>query len=212
MEIIWLGHACFRLRGREATVLLDPFPGSVGGHTLGRQTADIVCLSNDHPNHSQAGAVEGNVPVLRGPGEYDIKGVLVTGLDTQRRRSGEMPPRNTAFLIEIDEVTICHLGDLAASLSTDQKEQLGSVDVLLIPTGGHCTIDAAAAAETISLIEPKMVVPMHYGSQVDGLGLDGVDRFLKEMGLHEIEPQARLSVTKSTAPETTQVILLEARR
>ena len=212
MDITWLGHACFRLRGREATVLLDPFPRSVGGHTLGRQTADIVCLSNDHPNHSNAGAVEGNVPVLRGPGEYEIKSVLVTGLDTQKRRGDQKPPRNTAFLVELDEVTVCHLGDLASALSTDQKEQLGSVDVLLIPIGGHCTIDAAAAAETISLIEPKFVVPMHYGTETSALDLDGIDRFLKEMGIHDIEPQARLSVTKSNAPEATQVVLLEARR
>jgi len=212
VEITWLGHACFRLRGREAAVLFDPYPDSVGGHTLGRQTADLVCLSNDHPNHSHTAVIEGSVPVLRGPGEYDIKGVQVTGLDTQRRRSGDNPARNTAFLVEIDEVTICHVGDLASSLSTDQKEQLGSVDVLLIPTGGHCTIDAAAAAETISVIEPKVVVPMHYGTQVGDLSLDGIDRFLKEMGLHEIAPQGRLSITKSSAPEATQVILLEPRR
>ena len=116
------------------------------------------------------------------------------------------------FLIELDEVAICHLGDLGSSLPADQKEQLGSVDVLLIPTGGHCTIDAAAAAETISLIEPKIVIPMHFGTDAGGTGLDSIDRFLKEMGIHEVEPQARLSVTKSNVPEATQVILLEARR
>ena len=179
---------------------------------MARQTVDLVCVSNDHPNHANTGVIEGNVPVLRGPGEYEIKSVLVTGLDTQKRRGDQQPPRNTAFLVELDEVTVCHLGDLASALSTDQKEQLGSVDVLLIPIGGHCTIDAAAAAETISLIEPKFVVPMHYGTETSALDLDGIDRFLKEMGIHDIEPQARLSVTKSNAPEATQVVLLEARR
>lgn len=211
MDIHWLGHSCFRLRGREATVVIDPFPGAIGGQTLARQTADIVCLTNAHPNHSHRDIVETAAPHLVGPGEFEIKGVLITGLATQRI-GPDRGPANTAYLIELDDIAVCHLGDLSRSLTNDLKEQLGSVDVLLIPTGGHCTIDAAAAAETISLIEPRIVVPMHFGPGAGDPPLDGVDRFLKEMGLADMDAQARLSVTKSNLPEPTQVVVLEPRR
>lgn len=211
MDIHWLGHSCFRLRGREATVLIDPFPGSIGGQTLAPQNADIVCLTNSHPNHAHREIVETGAPHLVGPGEFEIKGVLITGLATQRRGQEGGPP-NTAYLIELDDVSVCHLGDLSRALTSDLKEQLGSVDVLLIPTGGHCTIDAAAAAETISLIEPRIVVPMHFGPGVGNPPLDGVDRFLKEMGLGDVDAQPRLSVTKNNLPEPTQVVVLERRR
>ncbi|HEX2172931.1 MAG TPA: MBL fold metallo-hydrolase [Dehalococcoidia bacterium] len=211
MDIHWLGHSCFRLRGRDATVLIDPYPGSVGGQALARQSADILCLTNPHPNHAHRTIVEGAPPVLTGPGEYEIKGVLITGLGTTRRASeGTLP--NTAYLIEMDDVGVCHLGDLSRAMTNDLKEQLGSVDVLLIPTGGHCTIDAAAAAETISLIEPRIVIPMHFGSTASDPPLDGLERFLKEMGVSEVQPQPRLSVSKSGLPEPTQVVVLEARR
>lgn len=211
MDIHWLGHSCFRLRGREATVLIDPFPGTIGSQSLARQSADVVCLTNAHPNHSHREIVEATPPYLTGPGEYEIKGILITGLDTSRRGT-EGAPTNTAYLIELDDIAVCHLGDLSRSLTNDLKEQLGSVDVLLVPTGGHCTIDAAAAAETISLIEPRIVVPMHFGPGAGNPALDGVDRFLKEMGVTEVEAQPRLAVTKSNLPEPTQVVVLEPRR
>lgn len=205
MDIFWHGHACFRLRGRDATIICDPTPG------LGRQAADIVCVSNSHPNHTELAAIDGSPVILRGPGEYEVKGVTIRGQSTTSgpRTAGTLA--NTAFVIEVDDIAVCHLGDLARPLTTDQREQVGSVDVLLIPVGGDCTIDAATAVEAISLIEPRYVIPMHFGAGGDG-PLAGVDRFLKEMGLSEVETQARLAVTRSSLPDTTQVILLEARR
>lgn len=198
--------------------MLDPYPGGVagrsgaGGPTLGQQTADIVCLSNSQPNHSNLRLVEGSPVVLSGPGEYEINNVVITGLPTGKPQAGAETLKNTLFLVEIDEISVCHLGDLARPLTGTDKELLGSVDVLLVPTGGHCTIDAAGAAETISLIEPKLVVPMHFGASPDGVPLDGLERFLKEMGVGEVQPQARLAVTKTNLSETTQVVVLEVRR
>ena len=212
MDIIWLGHSCFRLRGRDATVLIDPYANGLNGQSLARQTVDLALISNEHPNHANLGALEGSPPVLRGAGEYEIKGVLVTGLDTHLGRSETPKPRNTAYTVEIDEVTICHLGDLTRPLNASQKEHLGSVDVLLVPVGSNCTIDAVAAAETISVIEPKVAIPMHYGVGAEPGGLEPLDRFLKEMGLTEVQVQPRLNATKSNLPETTQVVVLESRR
>lgn len=212
MDVIWLGHACFRLRGRDATVLIDPYVGRVGGHLLGSQTADLACITNAHPHHAHTEALPGEAPIVRGPGEYEIKGVAISAFRTPSDDGNARDFPNTAYVVEVDGVVVCHLGDLARSPGAALREQLRSVDVLLVPVGGHCTIDAAGAAETISLVEPKYVVPMHYGSPDADPPLDPLDRFLKEMGLSESEPQSRLAVTKSSLPESTQVIVLEARR
>lgn len=212
MEITWLGHSCFRLRGRNAAVLTDPYARSAG-YALGRVTADLVTLSNAHPHHSAADEVEGEPVILDGPGEYEVKGVVVTGFRTDHpRRDGPSVPRNTAFIIEIDDVTICHLGDVTRVLTTEQIELAKDVHVLLVPVGGHCTIAPAQAAEVISQIEPKVVVPMHFATEESTMDLDPVDPFLHEMGLTGTEPQARLVVTPSSLPPEPTVTVLQYRR
>ena len=115
-------------------------------------------------------------------------------------------------MIELDDVTICHLGDLAVPLSTDQVAVVKDADVLLVPVGGHCTIDAAQAAEVVAQVEPKLVVPMHYQSPLVNVPLDSVDRFCHEMGAANLTPQPRLNVTRSSLPEQLTVVLLEPRK
>ncbi len=210
MEITWFGHACFRLRGREATLITDPFDRSLG-LTLGRQSADIVTISHDSPHHAAAEAISGSPRVLRGPGEYEVKGVMVTGVATPgEREAGGRHARNTAYAITIDDVVICHLGDLGKPLTPDQIEALKDPDVLLIPVGGHCTIGPAEVTEVISQLEPKLVVPMHYALPGLRVMLEPIDRFAREMGLEETRPQPRLSVTRSSVPEEATVVILEA--
>ncbi len=210
MEITWIGHSCFRLRGKEATVITDPCSRS-SGYALSRVTAELVTVSNDHPNHSAAGDVEGEPMVVNGPGEYEVRGVLVTGVRTGPPRGHGDTVRNTAYIISVDDVTICHLGDLASLPTGEQIELLKAADVLLVPVGGHCTIGAGEAVELISQIEPKMVIPMHYATEASTAELDGVDRFLREMGLTAPEPQARLNVTHSSLPPEPTVTLLQYR-
>ncbi|MSQ24063.1 MAG: lactamase [Chloroflexi bacterium] len=210
MEINWLGHSCFRLRGRNASLITDPYASS-SGYALGTVSADIVTVSNSHPHHSASLDVGGRPIVLDGPGEYEVKGVVVTAFRTDLPRRTEDALRNTAFIIEIDDVTICHLGDLGGVLTAEQIELSKEVNVLLIPVGGHCTIAPAQAAEVISQIEPKLIVPMHFATEVSTADLESVDHFLHEMGLTVTEPQARLVVTAASLPAEPTVTILKYR-
>ena len=212
MELSWIGHSCFRLRGRDLTVITDPIAPGLGYGTS-RLDADLVTISHPEPNHSSVAIVGGTPRVLEGPGEYEIGGALITGVATPRPNGQSRDlPRNTAYLIELDDVTICHLGDLAAPLTADQVAVVKDADVLLLPVGGQCTIDAAQAAEVVSQLEPRYVVPMHYRTPAIGLALDGVDRFWRELGQPEPTPQARLNVTRASVPEALTLVLLEYRK
>jgi L-ascorbate metabolism protein UlaG (beta-lactamase superfamily) len=211
MDITWLGHSCFRLRSREVTVVIDP-PDKSSGYVLPKLTADVVLVSHDHPGHNNYAAVAGPLRVLDGPGEYEIKGVPIVGVQTAHDgEGGRRRGRNVAWLVQIEEVNVCHLGDLGAPLDSEQAEALGTVDVLLVPVGGHNTINAAQAAEVITLLEPKLVVPMHFQTEArkGEAKLDAVDAFLRQQGAPDVQPQARLSVARSSLPDETQVALLD---
>jgi L-ascorbate metabolism protein UlaG (beta-lactamase superfamily) len=208
MEITWLGHSCFRLKGSQATVITDPYPPDLG-YSLGKQTARIVTVSHQHPGHSYVGGIGGEPKVIKGPGEYEIGGILVIGLPTfHDGDGGKQRGKNVVYLIEVDEVAICHLGDLGHVLTSQQVEEIGNVDVLLVPVGGVSTINASMAAEVVRQLEPKIVVPMHYKTAVLKRELEPVDRFLKEMGVKDVTSRPRLSVTRSNLPASIQVLLM----
>jgi len=209
MEITWLGHSCFKLRGKQATVITDPYSPNLG-YSLGKQTASIVTVSHQHPGHSFTDGIGGNPRLVTGPGEYEISNVLIIGVPTFHDKDrGSTRGKNTVYLIEIDEVSICHLGDLGHILTNEQVEELGNVDVLLLPVGGVSTINATVATEVVRQLEPKTVIPMHYKTPAVNLELEPVDRFLKEIGAHDICSQAKLTLTKSSLPISTQVVLLD---
>jgi L-ascorbate metabolism protein UlaG (beta-lactamase superfamily) len=213
MEITWFGHSCFRLRDRAATVVTDPYGKDIG-LLLPRVRADIVTVSHDAEDHNYDRGVKSGYKLLNGPGEYEVTSVFVTGLelrpDRKKKETGQL--RNTVFLFEFEDLTVCHLGDLDHVPSQAQVEEtLGQVDVLLIPVGGGESLTAAQASEVVSLLEPRIVVPMHY--RIKGLSpdikLDPVSKFLKEMGLDNVPTQETLKVSHSALPEETQVVLLE---
>lgn len=211
MEITWFGHSCFRLRSREATVIMDPLGKEWG--SLGRVQADIVTVSHQHPGHSNSDAIPGARLYLTGPGEYESHEVLILGIGTYHdAEKGQRFGKNTVFLMELEGMAVCHLGDLGHVPSADQVEAFGKVDILLVPVGGQTTLNAAKAAETISRIEPKIIIPMHYLDEKHRTDLEPVERFLKEMGVKEAPPQPRLTLTRSSLPQETQVVVLEARR
>jgi L-ascorbate metabolism protein UlaG (beta-lactamase superfamily) len=213
MELTWYGHSCFRMAERGmASVVTDPYDDSIGYPSL-KLKADIVTVSHDAPGHNYLDAVKGEARAITGPGEYEIGGVFITGISTSRANGGkkkaEDAKRNTLYLLDFEGLTVCHLGDLDHVPTQAQIEALGSVDVALVPVGGGAGLNAAQAAEVISLIEPSIVVPMHYKTPVVSLKLDPVGKFLKEMGLGTLLPEPSLKLTKSSLPEETHVVLLE---
>jgi L-ascorbate metabolism protein UlaG (beta-lactamase superfamily) len=210
MEITWLGHSCFRFKGRDASVVTDPCPPSTG-YKVGKLTADIVTISHDHPEHNYRPAITSEAQFVSGPGEYEIAGVLITGVRTRHAKNGDAHGRNVAFAFEIDDIRICHLGDLKQIPHADDVEQLVGADILLVPVGGGPTLDARMAAETVSMLEPKLVIPMRYKTPVSTSDVEGVEQFLKEMGAESKTAESRLTITKSGIPGDTSVVLLEYR-
>jgi L-ascorbate metabolism protein UlaG (beta-lactamase superfamily) len=208
MEITWLGHSCFRLKGKQATVITDPFSPAIG-YTLGKVTADIVTVSHPHPGHSYVQGVADEPRVLKSPGEYESGGVLTVGVHTfHDNEKGAQCGKNTVFVIDVDDVMICHLGDLGHVLTAEQVAEINGVDVLLIPVGNVSTIDAVQAAQIVRQLEPKIVIPMHYKTEAEKKDLETADRFLKEMGVKEAIAQPKLLVNKSSLPLTMQVVML----
>ncbi len=210
MEITWLGHSCFKIRGKEVTLVTDPFADSVGYPSV-KLAANIVTISHAHPGHSYVAGVDGSPKVLSRPGEYEIGGVFITGISTfHDSEQGESRGKNVIYLIEMDDVRLCHLGDLGHVLSPRKIEDLGEVEVLFVPIGNISTIDAKMAAEIVRFLNPKIIFPMHYGTEVV-TWLEPSSKFLKEMGLGDVVPQPRYFVTRSNLPLETQVVLLDYR-
>ena len=210
MEISWLGHSCFQLRGKNVTLITDPYSPQLG-HSLGKISAPIVTISHDHPGHNFAGGVDGDPRIVRGPGEYEISDVLITGVASYHdNKHGQELGRNTIYIIHIDDLIICHLGDLGHILQEEQLEEVADADMLLVPIGGQHTINAAQAAEVISQVEPHIVIPMHYSPPIGDVP-DPLDKFCREMGIEAINPQPKLSITRSALPAETQVVILSIR-
>ncbi len=208
-EITWLGHACFRIKGKDATIVTDPYERSLGLGTL-NQKADIVTVSHDNPHHNAVSAVKGEPHVIGGPGEYEVKGVFVTGVWSYADEAeGKARGRNTIFLFHLDDLVVCHLGSLGHTLTSKQVEAIGDVNVLLVPVGGFSSLTATKATEVISQVEPNIVIPMHYSTGRESVELDTLDKFTKEMGLKEWTPQDKLNVKATDLDETTRVIILE---
>ncbi len=212
MEIDWFGHACFRLRSREGTVITDPYSKEIGLN-FPRPRGDIVTISHDHPGHHNTHGVKGDPKVIQGPGEYEIKNIFVTGIPTAHdKKSGKDRGPNTIYVIEMDGLTICHMGDLGHVPTQPQAEALGNVHILLLPIGGVSTINAVDAAEIVSLVEPQVVIPMHFQHSALKFKLDSPAKFFKEMGIKAPKAVASLKVTKDSLPKETQVVLLEAKQ
>ena len=210
MEISWLGHSCFQLRGKNVTLITDPFSPQPA-HSLGKISAPIVTISHNHPGHNFAGGVDGDPRIVRGPGEYEISDVLITGVASYHdNKHGQELGRNTIYIIHMDDLIICHLGDLGHILQEEQLEEVADADMLLVPIGGQHTINAAQAAEVISQVEPHIVIPMHYSPSI-GDAPNPLDKFCREMGIEAIAPQPKLSITHSALPAETQVVILSIR-
>ncbi len=216
MDISYLGHSCFKLKGKNSSVITDPFEKEVG-FSLPRLSADVVTVSHDHFDHNNWKGITGtarrtNPFVIDTPGEYEVLGVSVFGVKTYHDdKKGEERGENVVYSILIDGVSVVHLGDLGHKLSESAVSDLNGVDVLLCPVGGIFTINPKEAVEIISAIEPSIVVPMHYKSEKhdqERFGqLSSVEEFLAELG-KEAQRSDKLSVNKTSLPEEMEVVVL----
>ena len=211
MEITWYGLSCFRLTERGlATVVTDPYDHRVAGYEALKLKADIVTISHDAPGHNFSSAVKGNAHAITGPGEFEIGSVFITGIQTNGHTKKDPDElRNTLYVFDYEGVNVAHLGDLSRVPTQTEIEALGTVHIALVPVGGGRGLNASKAAEVISLLEPGIVIPMHYGTPACQIKLAPLSKFLKEMGLNDLEAQPSLKITKSSIPEETRVVVLD---
>lgn len=207
MVITWYGQSCFRLQSGELVLVTDPFSKEIGLKPPVGQ-ADIVTISHEHYDHNNREAIKGVPFIIDGPGEYSLKGASIIGIPSRhetepssaKASEGEGP--NTIFVIEMEDMKVCHLGDLGKKLTNEQIEQIGEVDILFIPVGGKFTLNSDEALEVIAQIEPRIIIPMHY--KVDGLkiDLDAVDKFAKEIGVKKENMNVpKVTLKKKGLPE-----------
>jgi L-ascorbate metabolism protein UlaG (beta-lactamase superfamily) len=208
MEITWLGHSCFLIKGKEKTIITDPCHPDLG-YRLGEPKADIVTLSHFHPGHSYIEGVANDPKQIKGPGEYEIGGTFITGVASfHDDKKGDLRGKNTIYIIEMDDITLCHLGDLGHALDSHLIEELGDIDVLFLPVGEVSTIPIDTAVEIARQLEPPIVIPMHYKTEAFTGNLNPVNKFLDKMRIKWLESKPKLSITSSSLPTTTQTTVL----
>lgn len=191
-------------------MVIDPFDKKIGLRPPSF-AADIICVSHHHDDHNNIQALSGNPFIINGPGEYETKGVNILGIESfHDQKQGTERGLNTIFVIETENIKLCHLGDYGQDkLSDEQLEAIDEPEILFIPVGGKYTIDAAGAAVVVNQIEPKIIVPMHYKIPDLKIELDPVDKFLKEMGVSRKEAVEKITIKKKDLPEQTEVVVMK---
>ena len=207
MDITWLGHSCFRLHDADMVVVTDPYPTSIGLRVDNRP-ASVVTVSNTHLNHNNTKSIEGDPKIFSDPGEYEYNGVTARGVMTPLLDGQLQEHRNVAFSIEIGSVNVCHLGDISVPMTTRMIDELKPVDVVLVPTGGYCTLQIDQVYQTLQDLDAKIVIPMHYKTDQTDLELDPIENFVRRMGIDDIQPQARLVVTPTNLGTDMRVVFM----
>ena len=217
MEIKYLGHSCFRLKTNQATVITDPFDSQIVGLPFTKTAADIVTISHHHRDHDFLERITGTEKrkqplVFDAPGEYEAQDVGVIGIVSYHDdQNGTQRGKNNIFVFQIDGLLVAHLGDLGHELEEKKIEEIGPVDVLLIPVGGEFTIGPQQAAKVIAAIGPSIVIPMHFKTAGIGKGfaaLATVDQFIEKAGIETVRHEDKLKVTKDSLPEETEIVVL----
>lgn len=215
MQITWKGQSCFLISSQKnknpVNITIDPFSPEIGLRPPS-SPADIVLVTHDHYDHNNTKAVSGTPFIILGPGEYEIKDVYIVGIPSFHDSvEGKEKGQNTIYVIDAEDLRVCHLGDLGQKeLTEDQLEKIGEVDVLMIPVGGDFTISEKEAVKIMSQIEPKITIPMHYSIPKLKVRLEGVDKFLKALGIKSMNPEPKLSVKKKDIlPEEAKIVVLE---
>lgn len=213
MNIVWHGYSCFRitenLHGAEVSVVVDPYSSDTAKKLPRNLAADLVVVSHDHPHHNNVAAVGGEPFVVDGPGEYEVKEIMVTGIPTYHDLvGGEEQGVNTMYYFLVGDLHVVHLGDLKHKLEERHMTEFHNIDVLLVPVGGHDVLDAKTAVEVIGQLEPRVIIPMHYRTEGFEDAGDGVDAFLKAMGAVRPEPLSKLKIAAKDLPQDEMRIVL----
>lgn len=211
MVITWYGHSCFKIITNGLTIIIDPFNKDIGLRPPFGQ-ADILLVSHNHHDHNNVGTIGGNPFIINGPGEYEVKGISIVGVESAHdAKNGEERGMNTIYLIESEDIKLCHFGDFGQDdLTDEQSEAIDGPDVVFIPVGGKYTIGATRATNLVNSLEPKIVIPMHFkmsGSKINDI--DSVDRFLKEMGAGKKDAVDKLTIKKKGLPEQMEVVVMK---
>jgi len=212
MKITWYGHSCFKLEERDqATVVTDPYDAGSIGYAPLSLSADIVTISHDSPGHNHLKVVHGTPFKINGPGEYEIGKVFITGVQTNQKNRSKEHTRNILYVFDYDGLTVAHLGNINRIPDQAEIEALGRVHIALVPVGGGTSLNASKASEVISLLEPNLVIPMHYGTPACKISLQPIQKFLKEMGLSKVETTSYFKTKKkpNLLPKETHVVVLD---
>jgi L-ascorbate metabolism protein UlaG (beta-lactamase superfamily) len=213
MKIKWLGHACFLITSKGGLrVIIDPY--AVGGgisYSPIKETADVVVVSHDHGDHNNVSAVRGKPEVVKGSGTKTAKGIRFRGVATSHDASqGQQRGVNTVFCFTIDDLKLCHLGDLGHVLSPGQVTEIGAVDILFVPVGGSFTIDAAVASQVCDQLKPTITIPMHFKTTKCAYPITGVEDFLKgKKGVRKVVG-SELEIERKDVPTATEIVLLQS--
>lgn len=213
-KITWAGQSCFQIsvsnsKDHQAEIVIDPFDEKIG-LKLPNLSADVLLVTHDHDDHSNVKGVKGDPFLIAGPGEYEVKGIFIQGIASFHDDvAGSERGNNTIYTMEVEGMRICHLGDLGQKqLTDDQLDKIGTVDILMIPVGGTYTISSVEAPKIIGQIDPKIIIPMHFGLPKLKSDLDDVNKFLKAMGKNSSEEIDKLTVKVATLPKEGQTEIM----
>lgn len=189
-------------------VLTDPVDRSTGFAAV-KQSVDVVTISHEHKGHANLGLVKPGFQVVRGPGEYEMHDIFITGIRTYHDgEKGKLRGYNTVYVIEVEGMRVCHLGDLGHALTEEHTEALSNIDVLLVPAGGGEVLSPATAAEVVTALEPKLVIPMQFKTEIGDKSLGSVEDFCKHLGVPSPEPEDKLTLRASELTEVMRLVVL----
>lgn len=199
MDIWNLGHCSFKIKSKDVTLITDPYDSVSLGLKFPKNEANIITISCSSPNHNKVSNISGDPLVLIGPGEYEVKGVKIVGINSHVNISGDQENKNTIYQITMDDIILVHLGNFGKNNNTAEFDKIKSPDVLFVPIGGGTTLDINEALEIITRLDPKIVIPMYYKD---------AQPFLKLLGVENLLPQPKLHLVKEKIPLEREVCIL----
>ena len=210
MDITWYGQSCFRIKGKKATVVIDPFDPKATGLRLPKMSAGILLVTHQHPDHNNIADVKESPFVIQASGEYEVNGVDVVGVPTYHdNEKGAKRGKNVVYNLTLDGISLVHLGDLGHLIDEETKERIGRVDILMVPVGGTYTIDAHQALKVVDMLEPRLIIPMHYKLAHLAYDLAPVDDFTKLAGKACVKVSDKFTIFSDTFPEDQTILLME---
>lgn len=211
MDINYLGHSSFKIKGKTTQLVMDPYDEKITGFKYPSVEAKVLTVSCNLPDHNYKFIVQGGPFIIERPGEYEVDGATILGIRTSHKDKANI--ENISYVVEIDGLRLLHLGDIGEKLSNEELSEMGEIDILFLPVGGDMTVGPKEASEIVNQIEPKIVIPMHYRTPDINQELFGkladVNDYLKEVGEASVVAIPKLSITKLDLTEEKKTVVLE---